>query len=69
MKKCEATNEAGAPCLFLEHSTTVRHLWADDEDRNSFDLGRLQAAVSGFLAGHVDRNRLAATLTETEAGR
>lgn len=69
MNRCEATNEAGAPCLFIEHHTATRHLWGDSNDRNSFDLGKLQATVRAFLAGDVDRERLVVVLAETEAGR
>lgn len=69
VKKCEATNEAGAKCLFTEHADTIRHLWPEDKDRDSFDLGKLQEAVRGFLERGASREHLARILVETEEGR
>ena len=69
MTKCEATNEAGASCLFTVHADTIRHLWGDDKHSDSFRLGQLQQAVRGFLGGAGSREHLASILAETEEGR
>lgn len=68
MTRCEATNAAGARCLYSPHDDSY-HLFADDLGRSSFDLGKLQTAVRLYLDGHVDRDSLAVTLAETEAER
>lgn len=67
--KCEATNEAGASCLFTTHAGTVRHLWGDSPERDSFYLGKLQEAVRSFLDRGASREFLATILAETEKGR
>ncbi len=69
--RCVATNPAGARCLYgAVHGGAVHgnsgHLFADDPNRYPFLLGKLQSAVTMFLAGTADRDFLADTLAEVE---
>lgn len=67
--RCVATNPAGARCLFHATHGNDDHVFADDPRRDSFDLGKLQEAVRGYIAGRSSQDWLAGVLAETEAER
>ena len=67
--RCVATNAAGARCVRNATHGNDDHVFPDSPERDSFDLGKLQEAVRGYLAGHASRDHLAAILAETEVDR
>lgn len=66
--RCEARNEDGARCLYLNHDSD-RHMFPGDVGRDSYDLGKLQGAVRAFLYREIGQGFLVRTLAETEEGR
>ena len=64
MNRCLEANESGARCILGVGHDYSDHLWPSV----AYKLGKLQSAVTMFLAGVADREFLARTLAETEQG-
>ena len=66
--RCEATNEAGARCLWIDHGGDC-HFYADDSDRYAYHYGSLASAVAAFLVNEpgAGRDFLARTLAQAQS--
>jgi hypothetical protein len=61
--RCVATNPAGARCILDATHGNEGHAWATAD----YHLGKLQAAVKGYLVGTMDRAFLARIHAEVES--